>query len=168
MLLSKIYHLLIVFSICLLIWSCGTSKNVTNVQKTITFEESLLMGTPWRLYAYEQNKNLHQVDSAVEVTITFEHPKEAPTTTKFYGRAACNRYFGGCSIKERKLSIQENMGITRMMCAHAEMEMETLYIRLLPKMSKIEFIENSKTQKIDLILSNENHEKLIFLPYNLE
>lgn len=168
MLLKKCCYLSFLSVIAIFGWHCGTIKNSQPMTTTIAFEESRLMGTPWRLGAYQQNNSLHQVDSSLEVTIAFEHSKEEPATTRLYGRAACNRYFGGCTIAEGKLTINNNMGMTRMMCAPPEMEMEGLYIKLLPTMTKAEFVENEKTKKIDLILSNDNKEQLIFFAYNLE
>lgn len=90
-------------------------------------ETGSLTETTWELVSYGLRERPRSVLRDTHVTLAFSE-KEG----RVYGSAGCNRYFGGFTLKGKRLTIGQ-AGSTRMFCGSPEglMEQEDEYLGTL-------------------------------------
>lgn len=109
-----------------------------------------LLETRWKLTELGTTKTLAASD-ADSYTLSFE-PKEG----RIFGKADCNRYFGGYVIKDKNSVSFTNTGATRMMCPNDSNEQQ--FLMMLSKVNGF-VIDGSK-----LVLMNDGSTLAVFEP----
>lgn len=108
---------------------CGTQNNKP------------LEGTTWKLASME-GIPATAIDSEEDAfTLEFN-----AADTLLAGRTNCNRFFGNYTIEGNKLTLSDNMGMTRMACP--DMEYEDLFVTMLNKVNAYQ-IKGDKLTLLD-------------------
>ena len=78
--------------------------------------------------------------------VTMEIQPSMPDQGRISGQAPCNKYFGGYRIANNEISFTPP-GATRMMCPTPIMKQESMFLKALPNLNKIEFATDELTLK---------------------
>jgi heat shock protein HslJ len=137
-------HAIAFLSIALLLISCSSTKQ--KPPETMTPNKALLIDGSWEAnYIMNTPKPFAELYAKVKPSITFNS-----TEGKLSGITGCNNFTGSFTLDGNKISIPENLALTRKMCP--DMSGEQAFLDALKKVNSYSVTEQGKT--LNLIMGD--------------
>lgn len=86
--------------------------------------------------------------SGQEVTADSRTKIEFSAPPRLTGNASCNRFFGIYGYRDGQLRIDENLGVSKMLCRPSLMAQENEFLALLPRSARVQ-IHNGDLEVLD-------------------